>query len=142
MKKIILPVALLTILACGNGEHKENGSHAEATEQTAQATVKNVDAQEFKSLVEKGEGIVLDVRTPQETAEGIIPNAVTIDFYAPDFKDQVSKLDKNKAVYVYCRSGGRSSNAAQILKDLGFKEIYNLNGGITAWQANGFETKK
>ena len=133
MKKIILPIALLALMACGNGEHNEANTQNASTEQTAQATVKNVDAKEFKSLVEKGDGIVLDVRTPQETAQGVIPNAVTIDFYSPDFKEQVANLDKSKPVYVYCKSGGRSSNAAQILKDLGFKEIYNLNGGITAW---------
>lgn len=139
MKKLIVPIAIITLFACGNAENHNNQS--ETTEQSTQAIVKNVNAEEFKSLVEKGNGIVLDVRTPQETAQGVIPNAVTIDFYAPDFKEQVDKLDKNKPVYVYCKSGGRSSNAAQILKDLGFKEIYNLNGGITAWQANGFETK-
>jgi rhodanese-related sulfurtransferase len=139
MKKFIIPIAIITLFACGNAENHNN--QPETNVQSTQAVVKNVNAEEFKSLVEKGNGIVLDVRTPQETAQGVIPNAVTIDFYAPDFKEQVNKLDKNKPVYVYCKSGGRSSNAAQILKDLGFKEIYNLNGGITAWQANGFETK-
>ncbi len=141
MKKILIPVALTAILACG-GENSSNHQPENNTEvQAEQVSVKNVDAQEFKSLIEQGNGIILDVRTPQETAQGVIPGATTIDFYAPDFQEQLKKLDKSKPVYVYCKSGGRSSNAAQMLKDLGFKEIYNLNGGITAWQANGFETK-
>ncbi len=142
MKKIIIPVALAAIFtACGNTDTKTGNTENTNTEQAVQGTIKNVDANEFKTLIESGNGTVLDVRTPQETAQGVIPGATTIDFYAPDFQEQIKKLDPSKPVYVYCKSGGRSSNAAQMLKDLGFKEVYNLNGGITAWQANGFETK-
>lgn len=74
---------------------------------------------------------LLDVRTPEEVAEGALEAAQNINFYDSDFKDKLSKLDKNKPVFVYCRSGGRSGKCAQMCKDMGFKEIYNMKGG---WQ--------
>ncbi len=74
---------------------------------------------------------LLDVRTPEEVAEGALEAAQNINFYDSDFKDKLSKLDKNKPVFVYCRSGGRSGKCAQMCKDMGFKEIYDMKGG---WQ--------
>jgi rhodanese-related sulfurtransferase len=74
---------------------------------------------------------LLDVRTPEEVAEGALEAAQNINFYDTDFKDKLSKLDKNKPVFVYCRSGGRSGKCAQMCKDMGFKEIYDMKGG---WQ--------
>ena len=72
---------------------------------------------------------LLDVRTPEEVAEGALEGAQNINFYDADFKDKLSKLDKNKPVFVYCRSGGRSGKCAQMCKDTGFKEIYEMKGG-------------
>jgi rhodanese-related sulfurtransferase len=72
---------------------------------------------------------LLDVRTPEEVAEGALEGAQNINFYDADFKDKLSKLDKNKPVFVYCRSGGRSGKCAQMCKDMGFKEIYEMKGG-------------
>ena len=79
--------------------------------------------------------IVLDVRTNDEVAEGIIPNAVHIDIHlGQGFIDEVEKLDKSKDYYVYCRSGGRSAQACAVMNHLGFENTYNLLGGITEWQ--------
>ncbi len=72
---------------------------------------------------------LLDVRTPEEVAEGALEGAQNINFYDADFKDKLSKLDKNKPFFVYCRSGGRSGKCAQMCKDMGFKEIYDMKGG-------------
>lgn len=72
---------------------------------------------------------LLDVRTPEEVAEGALEGAQNINFYDADFKDKLSKLDKNKPVFVYCRSGGRSGKCAQMCKEMGFKEIYDMKGG-------------
>jgi rhodanese-related sulfurtransferase len=72
---------------------------------------------------------LLDVRTPEEVAEGALEASQNINFYDADFKDKLSKLDKNKPVFVYCRSGGRSGKCAQMCKDMGFKEIYDMKGG-------------
>ncbi len=72
---------------------------------------------------------LLDVRTPNEWNAGKIASSKCMNFMDADFKQQVEKLDKNKPVFVYCAAGGRSTKASQILKDAGFKLIYNLQGG-------------
>ncbi|WP_020532088.1 rhodanese-like domain-containing protein [Flexithrix dorotheae] len=80
---------------------------------------------------------LIDVRTPPEVAGGTIGDAVNIDFLGSDFKPEVEKLDKSKPVLVYCAVGGRSWKAAQLLNQLGFKEVYDLDGGIKGWQQAG-----
>lgn len=107
-------------------------------------TIKKLDPQSFeKKLNESKELILVDVRTSGEYAQGHLANAVLIDIYSDDFKSRVSKLDKSKPVFVYCKAGSRSSSAVDVFTDLGFKEIYDLGGGINAWQrANKPITKK
>ena len=78
--------------------------------------------------------VVLDVRTDAEVADGIIPNAIHIDIYkGQGFIDEVEALDKTKNYYVYCRSANRSGQACAIMEQLGFKNAYNLEGGILEW---------
>lgn len=79
--------------------------------------------------------VILDVRTPEEVAQGIIPNAIVIDIYkGQGFIDDIQKLDKTKTYYVYCKSGGRSGQACGVMNQLGFENVYNLIGGFTDWQ--------
>lgn len=85
---------------------------------------------------------LIDVRTPQEYKAGHITNAKNINVYDSNFAVQCAKLDKNKPVFVYCKRGPRSGRAASQLKQLGFKKIYDLSGGITAWSAQGLKTVK
>ncbi len=82
--------------------------------------------------------IILDVRTPSEYASGYIENAVNIDYYADDFEDTLDQLDKSKTYLVYCRTGSRSASAMNIMKKLDFIEVYNMQGGITAWTSAGY----
>ena len=103
--------------------------------------IKDVEVEKFAALIEKEEGQVLDVRTPDEWESGVIKGAIKINFYDSDFKNQIEKLDKGKAVLVYCKSGGRSAKAAEQLKEEGFQEIYNLLGGIIIWRSTGREIK-
>ena len=86
-----------------------------------------------KRLAQDSNAVVLDVRTPEEWAEGVMPNSLKIDIYSPDFMAKVEELDKSKSYYIYCRSGGRSAQACMHMMDLGFKKIYNLEGGMLAW---------
>ena len=79
--------------------------------------------------------VILDVRTPGETAAGMIEGAVEIDFRGDNFKDQISALDKDKTYLVYCKSGGRSASACEIMQEMGFEKLYNLDGGYTRWSA-------
>jgi len=79
--------------------------------------------------------VVLDVRTPAEVAEGIIPNAIHIDIYKGDaFIADIEALDKTKNYFVYCRSGARSGQACSIMNQLGIENAYNLVGGILNWK--------
>ncbi|WP_452219874.1 rhodanese-like domain-containing protein [Lacinutrix salivirga] len=81
------------------------------------------------------QAIILDVRTEDEVAEGIIPNALHIDIYkGQGFIEEVEKLDKTKSIYVYCKAGGRSAQACAVMSQLGFKNTYNLIGGFSEWE--------
>ena len=85
---------------------------------------------DFKNQIENTEIQLIDVRTPEEFKENHIENALNIDFYSEDFENEFNKLDKKKPVYLYCRSGYRSNQSALKLAQLGFIEIYDLEGGI------------
>lgn len=82
--------------------------------------------------------IVLDVRTPGEYLEGHISIAENIDYKNENFRSELEKLNKKKTYYLYCRSGSRSANSRQIMIELGFKNVYNLDGGINAWKKHGY----
>ena len=78
--------------------------------------------------------VILDVRTEEEAAQGIIPKAKIIDIYkGQEFLDEVKKLDTSKTYFVYCKSGGRSAQACSVMNQLGFENTYNLLGGFTDW---------
>jgi thioredoxin 1 len=107
--------------------------------QNAAATINNtISTDEFATKIAANPGAqLIDVRTPAEFAEGHLKGAVNIDIYSSDFAERIGKLDKSKTVMVYCRSGGRSSSAAGKMEDMGFREIYNMDGGITKWTGGG-----
>jgi len=99
-----------------------------------QATVLNANDYEKKISTEKNIQLI-DVRTPEEYQQGHIKNAKNMNVYDANFEKEIQKLDKSKPVYIYCRSGSRSRSAAQVLSNNGFKTIFDLQGGITAWQS-------
>ncbi|MBW8050518.1 MAG: rhodanese-like domain-containing protein [Cytophagales bacterium] len=111
---------LLLAVACSSAQTQNEGA-------------KNVSVTEFNELIEKGTGLLLDVRTPEEFEEGYIEGAKNMNFYDDDFDAQIEKLDKDKPVLVYCGSGGRSAKTMSLMKEKGFKEVYNLLGGYGAW---------
>jgi rhodanese-related sulfurtransferase len=92
---------------------------------------------EFKAQLEAQKGLVLDVRTPAEVAQGKLAGASVIDFNAPKFEQKVALIARDKPVFVYCARGGRSSQAAALMTKLGFKKVYNLAGGLAAWNGQG-----
>lgn len=96
---------------------------------------KNLDAEEARSYIkehQEGEYTLLDVRQPGEFAQARIPGAKLIPL--PELPGRLSELDLEKPHIVYCAIGGRSRAAAQYLSGQGFKEVFNLKGGIAAWQ--------
>ncbi|MGB0883439.1 MAG: rhodanese-like domain-containing protein [Flavobacteriales bacterium] len=97
--------------------------------------MKNITQTEWQTCLAKdNNAVILDVRTPKECAEGIIENAIQIDFFdASTFTSTLETLDKSKHYYVYCRSGNRSGQACQLLDRLGAKSTFNLEGGMLGW---------
>lgn len=85
---------------------------------------------------------IIDVRTPQEFSEGHIEGAVNINYFDKTFLDQIAKYEKNEPLFIYCKSGNRSGQASKKMADLGFKQIYDLEGGILNWVKNNNEVKK
>ena len=84
---------------------------------------------------------LLDVRTPEEYASGHIDNALNVDWLGDDFNGKAAKFDKGKPVFVYCKVGGRSAQAAARLSDMGFRHVYNLQGGILKYESEGLIPK-
>ena len=82
--------------------------------------------------------VVLDIRTPEEFNEARLADAIMVDFYADDFADQLDTLDKDVPYVMYCRTGNRSSDAVKTMKDLGFVEVYEIDGGIANWYEQGY----
>lgn len=100
----------------------------------AQSTFKNAPIAQLTKIKNEKKAIVIDVRTPAEWQEGVIEGATLfIDFKSSNFKQEIAKLDKSKTYVVYCRSGGRSAGASQMMVDNGFKNVINMEGGIMSW---------
>lgn len=90
-----------------------------------------------KKISETPKAQILDVRTPEEFASEHIDNAENVNWLGDDFAAGAAKYDKSKPVFVYCKSGARSAKAAEKLQELGFKTIYQLDGGLLKWNAAG-----
>jgi rhodanese-related sulfurtransferase len=126
MRKLLLLVLLVTGLsAC------------------AQKGGTNLDVNQVSEMLAENPDIVLiDVRTPKEFNQGHLDGAKLINFYDPNFQGEVEKLDSAKKYVVYCRSGGRSAKSVNAMKKMGFKDVYNMSGGVLAWQGADLELVK
>ncbi|MFM9052084.1 MAG: thioredoxin domain-containing protein [Bacteroidota bacterium] len=129
ISSVILFSISITVVGCNGGMQ----NHA-MVQDTGYG---NLGPEEFQKGFSSGNAILLDVRTPEEIAAGGIPGASTIDFYDPEFETRINLMDKSKSIYVYCHAGGRSAKAAQLLINNGFAHVYNLQGGMTAWEEKG-----
>lgn len=121
-------------------------AHSQPYPATHNAGHYNISAAKAKQLVSdfkkaKKSMVILDIRTPEEHAGSHIQDSLLIDYLGDDFKASLSKLDKEKVYLIHCRSGGRSSSAFDLMKKLGFKSVYHLDGGIIAWKKAGGTTK-
>ncbi|MFW6450566.1 MAG: rhodanese-like domain-containing protein [Nanoarchaeota archaeon] len=102
----------------------------------------DVTAEKAKELLDGNHDIiVVDVRTKSENKQERICDGLNIDFYSENFEGQISKLSKNKKYFLYCRTGSRSSYVLQMMKNLGFTNVYHLKTGIMGWKNKGFSVK-
>ena len=137
LNKIYSILILIVVLSCSSKPEviQENSIPNSIISET-------IDAENFQRKMKNVEGaIILDVRTPAEVADGIIEGAINIDFRNDDFKSKIDQLDKDGTYFVYCARGSRSRNAADLMKELNFKEVYDLQGGFSQWKADGLPTR-
>lgn len=104
--------------------------------------VLDVENHQMLKLLQDNPGVLLDIRTPEEVSKGFLKNASFINFYDENFLQKASWVKKNQPIYVYCHAGGRSSKAAEMLIELGFREVYNLVGGYSKWVEDGYLVEK
>ena len=111
--------------------------------QSTPSSINNVDAQSFLTKISDQSVTVIDVRSAEEYAEGHLANSININVESDLFSEQISNLDKKKEYALYCRSGRRSTIAADKMASVGFKAITNFNqGGFTDLARLGVETSK
>lgn len=94
---------------------------------------KDLSAEDFHRGMKERDAVVIDVRTAGEFGSGKISGARNMDMMASGFNKQIQNLPKDKAYYLYCRSGNRSGHACDTMVDLGFEKVYNLERGIISW---------
>lgn len=136
---LVAAVALvLPLAACSSDDDGADPPAATAASPAPPEGVTLIGADEGMALLdERDDLVVIDVRTPEEFAEGHLPDAVNIDLQG-SFEDEIATLDPDATYVVYCRSGNRSAVAAATMAEAGFTDVYDL-GGIVDWQAAGGE---
>jgi len=124
MKKTLSVFSLLLALSFGS-----------CTGNSQQTANYNLEAVPFAEKVNEMPGApLIDVRTPEEFANGHLKKAQNIDWNGNDFENTISKYKKGDAIFVYCLSGGRSHSAAEKMRTMGYTNVYELNGGIMKWR--------
>jgi rhodanese-related sulfurtransferase len=82
--------------------------------------------------------VLLDIRTDEEIETGHIPGAQSLDFYSSTFEDDIAQLDRERTYLIYCRTGNRTGQTYRMMRNMGFEEVYDLDGGITEWTRLGY----
>ena len=101
------------------------------------AKMRTISTQQAHDVIEERDGdsdfVILDVRTPTEYDEGHIENAINMDFYVDAFPDELDGLDRDNTYLIYCRSSSRSGSTFKMMRKLGFKDVFKMEGGIEEW---------
>ena len=137
-----MPIFLTLILSIFAFSACQSASTGKATNaaRVSQTDIKQISVDEAKNTVDAKNAQFIDVRTEAEYAGGHAPKA--INFPLDALETGLSKLDKDKPVYLICQTGRRSQKGAEILQKAGFTDIYNVQGGTSAWVDAGFPTEK
>ena len=149
MKKILIGIGIIILIVILAGIYKfdylanQPGYNVDGNkiavetsgvEVEKSAKISSISPIEFKKLAESGEYQIIDVRTADEFKnEPLFTNALNIDFYQPDFRDNLAKLDPDEKYLIYCHSGNRSGKTLKIMEEMGFKNVADLAGGKVAW---------
>ncbi len=127
----------LLVSACGGSVASTSATNSSV--ESPLAGVRLVEAQDAADIIDNPPAnlVILDVRTPEEFAEGHIEGAVMLDFYRDDFADELAKLDPDVPYVLYCRSGNRSGQTRALMNELGFTDVADIQGGIGGWLGAG-----
>ena len=145
MTRNFLAVIILStaFLSCSAQKEKDSQAADTPINQMKVSPPKLTDVGEFEKLLAQSGIQIVDVRTPEEHAEGYIAGAQLMDISdEAGFKNSVQGLDKSKPVLVYCAAGGRSARASEYLSEQGFTAVYDLKGGMSAWKGAGKTIQK
>ncbi len=141
---LLLSVSLILALVSAEGCAPIETDTAEQETQTP--IIENITPGRALTLIQNNRDnpdfIIIDVRTPKEFAQERIEGAINLDYYSAAFREQLNELDKNKTYLVYCLIGRRSKAAVDLMKELGFGQIYNISDGINDWKKEGMPTVK
>ncbi len=129
---LLLLIGSLLAISCQSGNNK-------VTDQISQDILAKDAHQMIQQDLTDENFVILDTRTSSEYSRGHLQNALFVDYSSPSFKSEIENLDKNKRYIIYCHSGGRSKTTLNMMKKLGFKEAYNMIGGIVAWSKSGYQ---
>ncbi|MBK9739116.1 MAG: rhodanese-like domain-containing protein [Actinobacteria bacterium] len=133
-----LALASFGLAGCSSTDAGTTTSQAAVDAVAAPSAPERVDVERFAEVVASSQSIVIDVRTPEEFAEGHLEGAVNYNVEGPDFAAQIAALDPAGVYAVYCRSGNRSQVAVAAMQQAGINGIYELQTGYTAWQEAGY----
>lgn len=149
MRIKVRSLVMLTLLGVLIGSSALIGGCASSTGEhlvTAGQVIEDITTDETYALIQDNsdneEFAIIDVRTPEEYADGYIAGAVNLDYYSETFRDELDRLDKNKTYLVYCRTGRRSAGARDMMAELGFMKVYNMTGGTVQWAKEGLPMVK
>lgn len=148
MPKLLIAALVAGILVAGCSSSDSATTAAKTTDEVSEASDTNAAGIRLVSAADGAaiqtnppqDLVILDVRTPEEFAEGHLEGAIMIDFYRDDFSEQLAELDPDVPYLLYCRSGNRSGQTTAILNDLGFSDVADIDGGILSWTDAGLPT--
>ena len=133
-------LSVLLFAGCSSKDTSSGETVEESTEQSAEETkpeafVRFIDVPFAKGLIASNKNLMLiDVRTPEENAEGGIDNSSVVDVESDDFEEKIAEFPRDTTYLVYCRSGKRSTRAVNKMSEMGFTRLYMLKGGFLAWE--------
>lgn len=140
MKMTILFTLILSIFAVSACQTASTETTPNVQGNAAQSEIKQISVEQAKNVAGAKDTQFIDVRTSEEYAGGHAPKAANFPLDA--LEKDLAKLDKDQSVYVICQTGRRSQKGAEILQKAGFKNIYNINGGTSAWESAGYPVEK
>jgi rhodanese-related sulfurtransferase len=126
-----IPLLVSVLFACSSSSNNSENAF------------KDISIEEYSMFLQNSpRPQIVDVRTAEEVGTGRIEGSINLDFKSPDFASRIEQISKNETVLIYCASGIRSGRAMELMKEKGFKEIYNLEGGLNAWREAGMPIVK